>query len=312
MKKLNVAIIGSGNMAQQHFNVINSFEQFNVICVLGRNKNKLINFAKKNLIKNFLFDIDLAYKKFKPDIVIIAISESNLIKIIPKIVKYPWFCLCEKPIGINFRESLQIYRKIKKFKKNNFFVSLNRRFYFGTIYAKKILKNYEGKIKIYINDQVDRNELKKIGIQKKVINNYMYVNSVHLIDYINIFCKGRVVSIKNINLLKKKPKILISKIKFSSGDEVTYTVVYDVKSPWYFIIKADKKIIAMKPLENFFLSNKNKVLDNEINIIDKKFKPGLKRQAIQILNYFKKEKYNLTSIKDYLNTVSLIKKIYEK
>lgn len=47
MKKLNVAIIGSGNMAQQHFNVINSFEQFNVICVLGRNKNKLINFAKK-------------------------------------------------------------------------------------------------------------------------------------------------------------------------------------------------------------------------------------------------------------------------
>lgn len=312
MKKLNVAIIGSGYMAQQHFNVINSFKEFNVICVLGRNRSKLKIFAKKNLIKNYLFDIDIAYKKFKPDIVVVAVSEDNLIKIIEKIIKYPWFCLSEKPIGINFKESQKIYKKIKKFKKKNFFVSLNRRFYYGTINAKKILKNFRGKIKIYINDQLDRDELKKLGIDKKVINNYMYVNSIHLIDYINLFCKGRAVSIENINLLNKRPKILISRIKFSSGDEATYSVVYDVKAPWYVLIKANNKIIAMKPLENFFISKKNIVQDYGINLIDKKFKPGLKMQAFEILNYFNKKNYNLTSIEDYLKTVFLIKKIYEK
>lgn len=312
MQKLNVAIIGSGNMAQQHLNAINSFKEFNVICVLGRNKNKLKNFAKRNLIKNYLFDIDLAYKKFRPDIVVVAISEISLIKVIGKIIKYPWLCLCEKPVGLNYSESLAIYKKIKKFKKKNFFVSLNRRFYYGTLYAKKILKNFKGKIEIYINDQLDRNMLKRLKVKKKIINNYMYAYSVHLIDYINFFCRGKLVSIKNINLLNKKPKILISKIKFSSGDKVTYTVVYDVMSPWYVVIKANKKIIAMKPLENFFLSNKKEIFDKGINLIDKKFKPGLKRQAFQILNYFNKKKYYLTPIQNYLKTVSLIKKIYEK
>ena len=114
MKKLNVAIIGTGNMAQQHVNVINSFKDFNVICVLGRNKKKLKNFAKKNLIKNYLFDIDLAYKKFTPDIVVVAISEISLIKVIEKIIKYPWLCLCEKPVGLNYNESQLIYKKIQK------------------------------------------------------------------------------------------------------------------------------------------------------------------------------------------------------
>jgi predicted dehydrogenase len=312
MQKLNVAIIGSGNMAQQHLNAINSFKEFNVICVLGRNKNKLKNFAKKNLIKNYLFDIDLAYKKFRPDIVVVAISEISLIKVIEKIIKYPWLCLCEKPVGLNYNESQTIYKKIKKFKKKNFFVSLNRRFYYGTLYAKKLLKNFKGKIEIYINDQLDRNMLKRLKVKKKIINNYMYTYSVHLIDYINFFCRGKLVSIKNINLLNKKPKILISKIKFSSGDKATYTVVYDVMSPWYVVIKANKKIIAMKPLENFFLSNKKEIFDKGINLNDKKFKPGLKRQAFQILNYFNKKKYYLTPVQNYLKTVSLIKKIYEK
>jgi predicted dehydrogenase len=312
MKKLNVAIIGCGNMAQQHLNVINSFKEFNVICVVGRNENKLKNFAKKNFIENYLFDIDLAYIKFKPDIAVVAISETSLIKVIEKIIKYPWLCLCEKPVGLNYNESQVIYSKIKKFKKKNFFVSLNRRFYHGTLCAKKILKKFKGKIEIYINDQLDRNMLKKLGMKKNIINNYMYAYSVHLIDYITFFCRGKLISTKNINLLNKKPKILISKIKFSSGDEVIYTVVYDVMSPWYVVIKANNKIIAMNPLENFFLSQKKKIQDQGANLMDKKFKPGLKMQAYQVLNYFNKKKHNLTPIQNYLKTVFLINKIYDK
>ena len=279
---------------------------------MGRNKKKLKNFAKKNLIKNYLFDIDLAYKKFTPDVVVVAITETSLIKVIEKIIKYPWLCLCEKPVGFNYNESQVIYKKIQKFKKKNFFVSLNRRFYYGTLCAKKLLKNFKGKIEIYINDQVDRNILKKLGIKRKIINNYMYAYSVHLIDYIRVFCRGKLISIKNINLLNKKPKILISKMKFSSGDRAIYTSVYDVMSPWYVIIRANKKIFSMKPLEHFFFSNQKKFYDKEVNLIDKKFKPGLKRQAYQILNYFNKKKHHLTPIQNYLKTVFLINKIYDK
>ena len=102
--------------------------------------------------------------------------------------------------------------------------------------------------------------LKKSGIKKKIINDYMYTYSLHLIDYIRFFCRGKLISIKNINLLNNKPKILISKMKFASGDSAIYTSVYDVISPWYVVIKANKKIIAMKPLEHFFFQTKKKFM----------------------------------------------------
>ena len=311
MKKINVAIVGTGYMAQQHFNAINSFKQFNIICVVGRNKKRLQIFANKNSIKNYLCDIKTAYNKFKPDFVIIAVSELSLKKIITDIIKYPWTCLCEKPVGYNYSESKIIYKQIKKIKKKNFFVSLNRRFFNSTLNALKILKNYKGKIEILINDQADLNIQKKNGVPKKVIRNFMYANSVHLIDYIRLFCKGHINSIRNINFLNKKPEILSSKIKFTSGDEATYTVVYNVASPWYVIIKAQKKIIVMKPIEKFFLSN-SKIINKTKSFLDKNFKPGLKMQLYEVLKYFNKKKYNLTTIDNYIQTVEIIKKIYEK
>jgi hypothetical protein len=56
MKKLNVAIIGTGYMAQQDVNVINSFKEFNIICFLGRNKKKIKKFRKNKIyFKNLFF-----------------------------------------------------------------------------------------------------------------------------------------------------------------------------------------------------------------------------------------------------------------
>jgi hypothetical protein len=190
-----------------------------------------------------------------------------------------------------------IYRKIRKFKKQNFFVSLNRRYFGSTINAKEILKNYNGKIEIFINDQADLNAQKKLGTPKKVIENFMYANSIHLVDYILLFCKGSIASIKNINLLDKNPKILISKIKFTSGDRAIYTIVHNIMSPWYVIIKTKKEIITMKPLEKFFSSN-NKTINKNLNFFDKKFKPGLKQQLSEILNYLNQKKCNLTTMHD--------------
>lgn len=309
MMKYTVAIIGTGRMAQEHYNAISSFKQFQVVCVLGRNKKKLKKFAKKNFIKNYFINIQSAYKILKPDLVIIAVSELSSKKVILESIKFPWTCLAEKPIGYNYNENIFIYKKIKAARKKNFFVALNRRHYYSTIKAKKDLFKNSEKREVFINGQEDLDSQNKINTPKKVIDNFMYANSIHLIDYINIFCRGNLVSIKNLNFINKNPYLLISKLKFSSGDYATYSVVHNVKAPWYVAIKTNKTSVVMKPLEDYF-SNAKKIY--KLDIFDKKFKPGLREQAKQVLNYLSNKKHHLPSIETYIKTINFIKKIYGK
>jgi predicted dehydrogenase len=308
--RYTVAIIGTGRMAQEHYNAFISFKKFNVVCVVGRNEKKLKSFANKNFIKNFFFNIETAYKELKPDLVIIAVSELSSKKVVLESLKFPWTCLAEKPIGYNYKQNIFLYKRIKFAKKENFFIALNRRHYSSTINAKNILFKNNGKRHIFISGQEDLNFQNKINTPKKVIDNFMYANSIHLIDYINIFCRGTLTSIKKLNFLNKKPHLLISKLNFSSGDCATYSVVHNVNAPWYFALKTNKLSIVIKPLETYY-SNIRKI-NNNINKFDKKFKPGLREQARQVLNYLSNKKHNLPSIETYIKTINLIKKIYEK
>ena len=111
-----------------------------------------------------------------------------------KILKFPWVCLAEKPLGLNSREIKQIF-KLSRIKKRKILSILNRRFYLSTTRLKKIVDNFSSKRKLKIIDCQNRQRFeegaKKIGIKKsaKSIKYLMYSNSVHLIDYINLFCR---------------------------------------------------------------------------------------------------------------------------
>ena len=268
------------------------------------------NFANRNFIKNYFFDIKKAFITLKPNLVIIAVSELSSKKVILESLKFPWTCLAEKPIGYNYAQNIYLYNKIKLIKKKNFFIALNRRHYCSTISAKNDLSKSNEKRHIFINGQEDLNLQKKINTPKKIIDNFMYANSIHLIDYINIFCRGKLVSIKKLNFLNETPHLLISKLKFSSGDCAMYSVVHNVKAPWYIALKTTKVSIVLKPLETYYSNIKKK--KNKTYKFDKKFKPGLIEQSRQVLNYLSNKKHNLSSIETYIKTINLIKKIYEK
>lgn len=308
MRKYKVSIVGTGYMAQEHINVFKSLKQFEIISVTARNINKLKKFAKKNSIKNISTNVTKMIKDYRADLVIIAVSELSLKKVIKQVFKSSSTILVEKPVGYNFQETQKIVELSKKLKKDNIFVSMNRRFYESTYKANKILKNLKGKRTIIINDQQDLEFQKKISTPKLIIRNFNYANSIHLIDYINNFCRGKLKKIKTMNLLKSKSQMLTSYLSFSSGDKVIYNVVYNVNSPWFVEINVKSDFILLKPLERvFFSKNKNIKIDY---FKDVKFKPGLLNQANQILNYLNNNHFNLVDLNKYFRSVELVKKIY--
>ncbi len=205
MKKIKLCLIGTGKMGLEYAKVIQSVNHKAVITdVLGRNLLKTRKFASHNKIVNFHNTFENIKKV---DAFIISVSEENLFKVLKKVVKYNLPTLIEKPLGINYQESEKIYKLL--YRKNFFFVSLNRRFFNSSLEFKRKLDSSKDKYSFIINDQQDLIKAEKIGKHPNVVKNYMYANSVHLIDLINFFIKSKLKKVENkiIKISKKKKNI---------------------------------------------------------------------------------------------------------
>ena len=217
--------------------------------------------------------------------------------------------LCEKPVGIDFDQTKKIFSLLNKNKKN-FFVSLNRRFYGSTIKAKNIVNKYKGKRLISIRDQQLQNTGSKI-LNKRV----MYCNSVHLIDYIRIFARGRLRKVSKIKKFNdNKFSETISKLYFSSKDEVLYHCNWNSPGSCSVNIVQQNNRCELSPLEELMeeklLNGKRKRVNHKKILIDNIFKPGLFLQINEFLKMLSSKKNDLITVKEYLETVKLIKRIY--
>lgn len=308
MKKIKVLLVGSGNMATEHFKAFSSFVEFKFVGVVARNKKKLSQFSKKNKIPYFSTNIEEAYYNTKPDLIIIAISELSVFEVCKKLSKFNSVLLIEKPLGYNYQESKKITSLFSK-KKTLAFVALNRRHFNSTRKLQAILLNQKGKRLITVNDQENLIEQRNNKVPKKIVDNFMYANSVHLIDYFSIFCRGNLKEIKTFNYFNKDPFFVHSILNFSSGDQGIYSAIYNREAPWYVSAQVQNKIYVLKPLEILTSNKKNKNIMIEFSD-DNNFKPGFKLQAKEILNYFQSKKYNLVNYKEMFKTINIIKKIY--
>ena len=95
----------------------------------------------------------------------------------------------------------------------------------------------------------------KRKFHQDVRKNLMYANSIHLIDYFNIFCRG---TISRINVVKEKFKnvnFLFAILKFSSGDIGYYTCDLNYLTNWKVRLGLDHETWTFSPLETVLYKN---------------------------------------------------------
>ena len=98
--------------------------------------------------------------------------------------------------------------KILNFNKQNCFVALNRRFYDNILFMKKMLSNDNSNKIITITDQENTIRAKKIGHKNIVIKNWMYANSIHLLDLLIYFENGKISKIRTLKRKIRKSLLL--------------------------------------------------------------------------------------------------------
>jgi predicted dehydrogenase len=313
MNHFKIAIIGAGYMSKEHIKAFKSFNEFHISGIYSRTKSKSEILSFEYDIKYVCDSIDELYLKTKADLVIISVPELNTKDVCEIAFKYPWLCLIEKPVGYNLKNAIEILNLSEKYN-SKAYAALNRRHYSSTRILQEDLKTNNEIRNLHVFDQENPQVALDGGTPKLVVDNWMYANSIHIIDYFTLFCRGSLISVENINKwIPGKPCFVLSKLVFSSGDIGIYEAIWEGPGPWAVTVSTPSKRWEMRPLEELSIQiyKSRKSIIHDIHIWDTNFKPGLRLQAEETLKVLKSETNQLPTLKDALVTMELINKIYE-
>ncbi len=313
-RQIKVAFIGAGYMAVEHLKAFADIDNVELSGIASRTYSRAEKLAQDYSIKCVVNSISGLFEKTRADLVIIAVPELSVKDVCLEAFEFPWKCLIEKPAGYNVIDANEI---IESATSNNrqAFLALNRRHYSSTREVLKQLERYQERRLVHVYDQENPKVAKESGQPAEVVDNWMYANSIHLIDYFSMLCRGELLSIENVTeYIPHEPCFVISKLSFSSGDLGVYEAVWEGPGPWGVTVTTQPRRWELRPLEQAsFQDYKSREIESiPVHNWDAKFKPGLRQQAEEAIKAVSGDiSHCLPTLSEGLNTMNIVRSIYD-
>lgn len=191
MKSLSVAIIGAGRMGREHIKAFQAIPGVQVVGLLSRTYEKAAALASEFGIPYVAETIEELNKQTGADLVVVAVPELEANQVAKKCFQYHWAVLLEKPAGYDLMDAHDIAEAALT-ASGPVYVGLNRRFYCSSMQIRKDLdsKNADKRF-IHIQDQQSFEEARSCMHPEKVVQKFMYANSIHTIDLIRFLQEVR-------------------------------------------------------------------------------------------------------------------------
>jgi hypothetical protein len=151
------------------------------------------------------------------------------------------------------------------------------------------------------------------GLPSAFLEKWMYANAIHLIDYFSFLGRGDIRTVRNIrNWDAKDPGYVIAEIEYSSGDIGLYQAIWNAPAPWAVAVNTPAHRWEMKPLEQATRQDygSRAIVPLPAQEWDTKFKPGLRWQARQAVQAFRKLPHTLPTLNEAMKTMRLVNAIY--
>lgn len=313
---VRVAFIGSGAMADAHALAFRDINNVELVGICARNEERRSLFASKFGIRTETATVSELFKLTRADLVVIAVSELAASEIISEASEHPWLILTEKPAGVTLGEASAL-ADLFKHRSEQLRVGFNRRHYSSTrLVLNELQAVSNGPRYIEIRDQESPLLAANQGRPKRVTENWMFANSIHLIDYFNLFARGDLVEIsRRITHLDTNSYILNAELTFDSGDFGSYSAIWNAPGPWSFGCWSNDTHWEARPLEQIV----RRVVGGppageriEADNWDIDFKPGIRMQAEKAIEEVVSGGSGLPTILDSLKSMSLVSAIYER
>lgn len=307
-----VAIVGAGYMAREHILAFQDVPEVSVAGIYSRTWDRAQELAQEFGIPAVCDSVDELYVRTGADLVVVAVRELSVNAVSKACFEHPWTALIEKPAGYNLEDAQDIEAAACRLGRRAY-VALNRRHYGATQTVLQDLASLSGPRLIRVQDQEAPTAALESGQPDRVVRNWMFANSIHLIDYFSIFGRGVVTSVETtLRYDPTRPRYVAATIKFDSGDVGLYEAIWDGPGPWTVCINTDDKRWELRPLEKAAcqLAGSRVLQPAEDHPWDSQFKPGLRRQAQQAVLAAMGQPADLPTLQDALASMRLTQAIY--
>ena len=300
-------------MASEHAKAFSALPDVVLSGIFSRTRTRAEQLAARHpgmLICNSVTEL---FERTRADLVVVTVKELAMESIAIESFAFPWTVLLEKPAGHDFAVATRVLEAATK-SGCKAYVALNRRAYSSTRSVLHRLSTNAGLRFVKVIDQQDQEAASQIYNEPfEVVKNYMYANSIHLVDLFHVFCRGELTeSFSVIPWIPEKPWLVVSKLAFSSGDIGLYEGIWDGPGPWSVSVSTPAERYEMRPLEQATvqLRGERKATAMEIDSADVICKPGLLYQASQAVAAARGEPHNLPSLQDSWQSMHLVARIF--
>ncbi len=252
-KKINLAIIGCGNIAKYHIKAFNYLGLKIEHCASRLNSARVNKFARKYNIPNIWKDpIKLARSSNNWDAIILCSSTKSLSKILDILIKQKKPILVEKPVSIGTSYLKKFSLSYPKYVN----VGFNRRYYNTVAEAKKFIKQSKGQIfsTMKLPESVKRSSIKLNRFNK------IFDNSVHGLDLLRfLFGDLEIIYNKKIKLNNfDSGRVVLLKSKKNH----LCNIIFNSNSPDNFSLEIENgsKRFLLKPFENYVIYKGMKII----------------------------------------------------
>lgn len=307
-----VAIVGAGGMARQHIRAFQDVPGVTVAGIHSRTAARAEALAAELGVKAVYGSIPEMYETTRADLVVVAVPELSVSRICELCFEHPWTVLVEKPAGYDVADAEAIEAAAAA-KRRRAFVALNRRHLGSTRAVLADLANVSGPRLIKIQDQEAPAAALQAGQPPLVVENWMYANSIHMIDLFAVLGRGKIVEVSPvIRWNPAEPRYVAARISYDSGDVGLYEAVWNAPGPWAVTVTTPEKRWEMRPVEkaSYQLAGTRVLEPAADDPWDTAFKPGLRRQAELAVRAVSGQVTDLPTLSDALASMRLTQSIY--
>lgn len=309
---INVAIVGAGSMAREHIRAFQSIPGVSVAGIHSRTRAKAEALAAEFGIASVCDSVEELHQTTGAKLVVVTVFETAMKRVALECCRFNWTLMLEKPPGMHLADALDIHAVAKR-AGLKVVVGLNRRFLNSSLTAADDLAQHDVPRFIHVYDQQDLKVAQALNHPPEVVDNWMFANSVHLVDYLRFFGRGRITNVTPVATWNpQSPGVVIARVDFESGDIGVYEAIWNGPGPWSVTVTTPVRRWEMRPLEQAQFQNAGERKQQIVppTEFDAQFKPGFRRQAEQAVAAAAGLPATIPTMDEALETMRLIDVIY--
>jgi predicted dehydrogenase len=307
-----VAFVGAGAMSREHLRAFRDVPGVELRGIHSRTHARAEALAAEFGIRHVCDSIGELFAKSGARLVVVSVPELAANSVLSACLEHDWMVLAEKPAGYDLADAERICAAAAA-RRHQVRVALNRRQYSATRRALELLRGDPGARFIRVQDQQDQAAALAAGQPAKVVENWMYANSIHVIDYFRTFGRGEITAVQPVvEWRPAQPGVVVARIEYSSGDLGLYEGIWNGPGPWAVTVSTPSQRLEMRPLEQLGVQKRGerRLEAQPVHEWDSAFKAGFRVQAEKAVAAARGAATDLPTLDEALESMQLVGRIF--